>query len=136
MTHNHIEIGCDGSGTPNTNKNSSKTVTSRKLDCPFRLYARKYANISTWTLKVKNPEHSHDATENIIEHPALRKFNEQETSRISQILESLLMPRKIWAQFFIQRESDRPVNPSRNLQPSQENQERQTARQKAHLCSY
>ncbi|MBW0489309.1 hypothetical protein O181_029024 [Austropuccinia psidii MF-1] len=80
MTHNQIEIGCESSGTPNVNKNPSITVTSRKLYCPFRLYARKYAKSTTWTLKVKNTEHSHDATENIMEHPALRKFNEQETS--------------------------------------------------------
>ncbi|MBW0551741.1 hypothetical protein O181_091456 [Austropuccinia psidii MF-1] len=85
MTHNQIEIGCDRSGTPNPNKNSSKTVTSRKLDFPFRLYVRKYAKSTTWTLKVKNLEHSHDAIENIIAHPAFRKFNEKETSRISQM---------------------------------------------------
>ncbi|MBW0555008.1 hypothetical protein O181_094723 [Austropuccinia psidii MF-1] len=74
MTHNQIEIGCDRSGTPNPDKTSSKEVTSRKLDCPFRLYARKYAK-TTWTLKVKNLEHGHDATESIMEHPAFRKFN-------------------------------------------------------------
>ncbi|MBW0501326.1 hypothetical protein O181_041041 [Austropuccinia psidii MF-1] len=80
MTHKQIEIGCDRSGTPNPNKNSSKTVTSRKLDCPFRLYARKYAKETTWTLKVKNPKHCHDFTENIMAHAAFRKFNEQGTS--------------------------------------------------------
>ncbi|MBW0464893.1 hypothetical protein O181_004608 [Austropuccinia psidii MF-1] len=62
MTHNQIEIGCDRSGTPHPNKNSSKTVTSRKLGCPFRLYARKYAKKTTCTLKVKNPEYRHNAT--------------------------------------------------------------------------
>ncbi|MBW0480618.1 hypothetical protein O181_020333 [Austropuccinia psidii MF-1] len=96
MTHNKIEIGCERSGTPNPNKSSSKTVTSRKLDCPFKIYARKYANSTTWTLKVKNPEHSHDTTENIMAHPAFRKFNEQETSQIAQMSESLL-PRQIQA---------------------------------------
>ncbi|MBW0590271.1 hypothetical protein O181_129986 [Austropuccinia psidii MF-1] len=75
MTHNQIEIGFDRSGTPNPNKNTFKTVASRKLDFPFRLYARKYANSATWTLKVKNPEQSHYATENIMAHPAFRKFN-------------------------------------------------------------
>ncbi|MBW0519218.1 hypothetical protein O181_058933 [Austropuccinia psidii MF-1] len=109
MTHNQIEIGCDRSRTPNTNKSPSKTVTSRKLDCPFRLYARKYAKSTTWTLKVKNPEHSHDAIENIMAHLAFRKLNEQETSQISQISESLLMPRQIQAQLCSKRESDRPV---------------------------
>ncbi|MBW0490242.1 hypothetical protein O181_029957 [Austropuccinia psidii MF-1] len=109
MTHNRIEIGCDRSGTPNANKSPSKTVTSRKLDCPFRCYAIKYAKSTTWTLKVKNPEHSHDATENIMAHPAFRKFNEQETSQIAQISESLLISRQIQAQLCIQRESDRPV---------------------------
>ncbi|MBW0534008.1 hypothetical protein O181_073723 [Austropuccinia psidii MF-1] len=63
MTHIQIEIGCDRSGTPNCNKNSSKTVTSRMLECPFQLHARKYAKSTTWALKVKNPEHRHDATE-------------------------------------------------------------------------
>ncbi|MBW0572730.1 hypothetical protein O181_112445 [Austropuccinia psidii MF-1] len=109
MTHNQIEIGCDRSGTPNANKCPSKTVTSRNLDFPFRIYARKYAKSTTWTLKVKNPEHSHNSTENIMAHPAFRKFNEQETSQISQMSESLLMPRQIQAQLCSQRESDRPV---------------------------
>ncbi|MBW0483773.1 hypothetical protein O181_023488 [Austropuccinia psidii MF-1] len=108
MTHNQIEIGYDRSGTPNANENPSKTVTSRKLDCPFRLYARKSAKSTTWTLKVKTPEHSQDATKNIMAHPAFRNFNEQDTSQISQMFESLLMPRKIQAQSFSRRESERP----------------------------
>ncbi|MBW0591675.1 hypothetical protein O181_131390 [Austropuccinia psidii MF-1] len=109
MNHNQIEIGCDRSGAPNANKSSSKTVTSRKIDCPFRLYSRKYAKSTTWTLKVKKPEHSHDATENIMAHPAFRKLNEQETSQIAQMSESLLMPRNIQAQLCSQREYERPV---------------------------
>ncbi|MBW0491327.1 hypothetical protein O181_031042 [Austropuccinia psidii MF-1] len=100
MTQNQIEIGCDRSGTPNPNKNSSKTVTSRKIDCLFIFYARKYAK-TTCTLKVKNPEHSHDTTEDITEHPDFRKFNEQETSKIAQMSESLLLPRQIQAQLCI-----------------------------------
>ncbi|MBW0482679.1 hypothetical protein O181_022394 [Austropuccinia psidii MF-1] len=109
MTHNQIEIGCDRSGTPNANKNPSKTVTSRKLDCPFRLYSRKYAKSTTWTLEVKNPEHSHNSTENIMGHPAFRKCNKKETSQNSQMSESLLMPRQIQAQLCSHRESERPV---------------------------
>ncbi|MBW0491076.1 hypothetical protein O181_030791 [Austropuccinia psidii MF-1] len=42
-------------------------------------------------------------------HPAFRKFNEQETSHISQMSESLLMARQIQAQLRSQRESDRPL---------------------------
>ncbi|MBW0495544.1 hypothetical protein O181_035259 [Austropuccinia psidii MF-1] len=109
MSHNQIEIGCDRSGTPNANKIPSKTVTSRKLDCTFRLYYRKYAKSTTWTLKVKNSEHIHDSTENIMAHPAFRKFNEQETSQIAQMSESLLLPRQIQAQLCSQRESERPL---------------------------
>ncbi|MBW0587250.1 hypothetical protein O181_126965 [Austropuccinia psidii MF-1] len=97
MAHNQIEIGCDRSGTPNPNKNSSKTVTSRKLDCTFRIYATKYAKSTTWTLKVKKTEHSHGTAENIMSHPAFRKFNEQETSQISQMSGPLLNSRKIQA---------------------------------------
>ncbi|MBW0493579.1 hypothetical protein O181_033294 [Austropuccinia psidii MF-1] len=111
MTHNHIKIACDRSGTPNFHKGSFKTLTSRKLYFPFRLDARKYAKSTTWTLEVKNPEHSHDATETIVAHPALRKFNDQETFQITQIYESLLMQTQIQAQFFSQRESYRPVIP-------------------------
>ncbi|MBW0564781.1 hypothetical protein O181_104496 [Austropuccinia psidii MF-1] len=85
MTHNQIEIGCDRYGIPNPNKSPSKKVTSRKLDFHFKLYAKKYAKSTTWTLKVKNPEHSHDATENIMAYPAFKKFNEQETSQVSQM---------------------------------------------------
>ncbi|MBW0568474.1 hypothetical protein O181_108189 [Austropuccinia psidii MF-1] len=109
MAHNKIEIGCHRSVTPNPNKNSSKKVTSRKIECPFRLYSRKFANSTTWNLKVKNPEHSHDATQNIMAHPDFRKLNEQETSQNSQMSGSLLMPRQIQAQSCSQRESDRPL---------------------------
>ncbi|MBW0473615.1 hypothetical protein O181_013330 [Austropuccinia psidii MF-1] len=94
MTHNQIEIGCNRSGTPNSHKNSYKTVTSRKLDCPFRFYATKYAKSTTWTLKVKIPEDNHDTTENIMAHPAFKKFNEQEIFQIAQMSELLLMPRQ------------------------------------------
>ncbi|MBW0568477.1 hypothetical protein O181_108192 [Austropuccinia psidii MF-1] len=109
LNHKQIEIGCDRDGTLNANKNPSKPVTSGKLDYPFRLYSRKYAKSTTLTLKVKNPEHSHDATEGIMAHPAFRKFNEQETSQIAQISESLLIPSQINAQLCSQRESERPV---------------------------
>ncbi|MBW0540653.1 hypothetical protein O181_080368 [Austropuccinia psidii MF-1] len=109
MTHNQIEIGCDRSGTPNSNKSPSKTVTSRKLDCPFRLYARKYDKSTSWPLEAKNPEHSHDATENIMENPAFGKFNEKETSQIAQMSESLIITGEIQAQICSQRDSDKPV---------------------------
>ncbi|MBW0506980.1 hypothetical protein O181_046695 [Austropuccinia psidii MF-1] len=102
-------MGCDRSGTPNLHKTSSKTVTQRNIDCLFRLYARKYAKSTASNLKVKDPKHSHDATENIMAHPDFRKFNEQETSQISPIPESLLIPRKIKPQLCSQRETDRPV---------------------------
>ncbi|MBW0487640.1 hypothetical protein O181_027355 [Austropuccinia psidii MF-1] len=108
MTHNQIEIGCDRSGIPNPNKNST-TVTSRKLDCSLRLYSRKYAKKTAWTLKIRNPEHSHDSTENMMAHPAFKKVNEQEKSQISQIFESLLLPMQIQAQLWSQRDFDRPV---------------------------
>ncbi|MBW0502555.1 hypothetical protein O181_042270 [Austropuccinia psidii MF-1] len=109
MTQNKIKIGCDRCETPNPYKNSTKTLTSRKLDCPFRTYARKYSKSTTWTLKVKKPEHSHDATEDSMEHPAFRKFNEEEISKLAQISESLFIKRKVLAQLCIQRESERSV---------------------------
>ncbi|MBW0491787.1 hypothetical protein O181_031502 [Austropuccinia psidii MF-1] len=109
MTHNQIEIGCESPGTPNPHKSSSRKVTSRKLDFPLRLYATKYAKSITWTIKVKNPDHSHDSTKGITEHPAFRKFNEQATSQIAQMSESLLMPREIQAQLCSQGENYMPA---------------------------
>ncbi|MBW0551750.1 hypothetical protein O181_091465 [Austropuccinia psidii MF-1] len=102
-------MGCDRSGTPNPHKNTSKTVTSPNIDFPFRLHFRKYANITTWTLQVKNPEHSHDATLNIMTPPSFRKLNYQKTSQIAHLSESLLIPRQIKPQLFSQRESDMPI---------------------------
>ncbi|MBW0470114.1 hypothetical protein O181_009829 [Austropuccinia psidii MF-1] len=109
MTHNKIEIGCDRSGTPNPNKNSSKAVSSRKIDYPFRLHAKKYSKTTTWTLKFKNADHSDDSNQDIMAHPDLRKLNEKETSQIAQMSELMLIPRKIQAQLCSQRQSDRPV---------------------------
>ncbi|MBW0463042.1 hypothetical protein O181_002757 [Austropuccinia psidii MF-1] len=102
MTHNQIGIGCDRYGTPNPHK----TVTSIMLDCQFILYSRKYGKSTTWTLKIKNPEHSYDSIKNIIANPAFRKFNEQKTSQIPQMSESLLIQRQIQAQLCSQRESE------------------------------
>ncbi|MBW0471594.1 hypothetical protein O181_011309 [Austropuccinia psidii MF-1] len=131
MTHNQVKIGCDRSGTPNYHKNTSKTVTSRNIDCPFRLYAREYSKSITWTLTVKNPEHSHDATENYMAHPTLINFNNQDTSQISQMSELFLMPRKIQAQLRIQREAERSL-----ILQDISKQGRPTARKKSHLFSY
>ncbi|MBW0584646.1 hypothetical protein O181_124361 [Austropuccinia psidii MF-1] len=44
-----------------------------------------------------------------MEHPAIRKFNEQETSQIAQMSESFLIPRQIQAQLCSHRESDSHV---------------------------
>ncbi|MBW0538149.1 hypothetical protein O181_077864 [Austropuccinia psidii MF-1] len=109
MACNQIETGFDRSGTLNPHKPSSKTVTSTKLYCSFRIYVRKYAESTTLTLKVKNTEHGDDATKISMARPAFRKFNEQETSQISQMSESLLVPRHIWGQLCSQRESERPL---------------------------
>ncbi|MBW0553820.1 hypothetical protein O181_093535 [Austropuccinia psidii MF-1] len=109
MTHNQVGIDCDRYGTPNPHRNTSKTLTSRKLNFLFRFYARIYSKSTTYALKLRNLEKSHDATENIMAHPAFKKSNEHKTSQISQISESLLIPRQIQAQLCIQRESDRPV---------------------------
>ncbi|MBW0557348.1 hypothetical protein O181_097063 [Austropuccinia psidii MF-1] len=98
ITHNPIEIACDRSRTHNLYKNFSKTFTSRKPDWQFRIYARKCVESTTWTLEVKNPEHSHDATENIISYAAFRKFNEKEKFQIAQMYASLFIPRQIQAQ--------------------------------------
>ncbi|MBW0524800.1 hypothetical protein O181_064515 [Austropuccinia psidii MF-1] len=109
ITHKQTEIGCDRYGIPNPNKNTSKTVTSRKLDCQFVTYTREYGKSTTLNIKVKNPEPSHSATENIMAHPAFREFNEKEKSQIARMSESLLMPRQIKAQLCSQREIERPV---------------------------
>ncbi|MBW0530516.1 hypothetical protein O181_070231 [Austropuccinia psidii MF-1] len=109
MTHNQIERGFGRSGTPNPHKNTSKTVISRNFDCPFMLYGINYSKSTTWTLKVKSPEHSNDSTENIMANPAFRKFNEQERAKIAQMSESWLILRQIQAQLCSQRESERPV---------------------------
>ncbi|MBW0520958.1 hypothetical protein O181_060673 [Austropuccinia psidii MF-1] len=42
-------------------------------------------------------------------HPVFRNFNEQETSQISQMSESLLLPRQTQAKLCSQRQSERPV---------------------------
>ncbi|MBW0462592.1 hypothetical protein O181_002307 [Austropuccinia psidii MF-1] len=109
MTQNQIEICCDRSGTPNSHKTFPKTVTSRNLDCPVRLLWKKDSKSTTWTLKVKNPEQIHYATEAIMSHPTFRKFNKQETSQIVQMSESLLITRQIQAQLSSQREPESPA---------------------------
>ncbi|MBW0560323.1 hypothetical protein O181_100038 [Austropuccinia psidii MF-1] len=116
MNHNQIKTGLNRSRTPNSYKNSFKKSIYRELDCSVRLYSRKYSKSATWTLELKNPdkinpENSNSSTGNIMAHPALRRFNKQETSQITHMSGSLLMPRKIQSQFFSHKDPERPVIP-------------------------
>ncbi|MBW0576790.1 hypothetical protein O181_116505 [Austropuccinia psidii MF-1] len=98
-----------GLGPQIPRKDPPKQSTQERLNFLLDFMPENIPRVPIELLKSKNLEHNHDATKNIMEHPAFRKFNEQETSQISQISESLLIPRQIQAQLCSQRESDRPL---------------------------
>lgn len=66
---------------------------SRLTNCPFELVGKK--DDGFWVLTVKNGSHNHEPLSDITQHPAARRFTENEVVLIKEMTEAGLKPRQI-----------------------------------------
>lgn len=98
-----VVLGCDRGGVHRTRNRTSETEPaectrkrkngSRHINCPFEVMG-KYDN-GVWYLIVKDGTHNHEPLKDISEHPAARRFTEDEVIRIKEMTEAGLKPRQI-----------------------------------------
>jgi hypothetical protein len=98
----NITLGCDRGGVYHDRVNAPEGAKRRKtstkrIDCPFRLYAKKLTASNQWEIQVRNPSHNHEADDNMIAHPIARRrqFTEDQIQTIQQLSNTRSTPRHI-----------------------------------------
>jgi hypothetical protein len=74
----NISLGCDRGGVYYDHINAldgakRRKTSTRRIDCPFRLYAKKLIASNQWEIQVRNPNHNHEADDNMIAHLIARR---------------------------------------------------------------
>jgi hypothetical protein len=97
----NISLGCDRGGVYHDYINAPdrakrRKTSTRRIDCPFRLYAKKLRS-DQWEIQVRNPNHNHEADDNIIAHPIARRrqFTKDQNQTIQHLSDSGSTPQQI-----------------------------------------
>lgn len=98
-----VVLACDRGGVNRTRPKTSETdsvefnrkrkTASRHINCPFELSGKNDDGV--WYLTVKDGAHNHEPLKDIKEHPAARRFTEDEVLQIKEMTEAGLKPRQI-----------------------------------------
>ncbi|KXN65104.1 hypothetical protein CONCODRAFT_13422 [Conidiobolus coronatus NRRL 28638] len=99
-----VELYCD-QGPPSKDHKAylkdipknSRITSSKKLNCKFKVNARKYSfnNKEYWVITSFNSQHSHPLNSNILFHPTLRKMDSEFEEYVYQLHKSGTTPRSI-----------------------------------------
>lgn len=76
-------LQCDRSGTYHDQTNAPegakhRKTSTRRIGCPFLLYASKSQKTGQWKLCVKTSEHNHDPDDHMIAHPIARQLSDDQ----------------------------------------------------------
>jgi hypothetical protein len=97
----NITLGCDRGGryhdridAPDGAKR--RKTSTKRIGCPFRLYAKKL-DTGQWEIQVRDPIHNHDADDNMIGHPIVRRrqFTKDQIQTIQHLSDTGSTPRHI-----------------------------------------
>ena len=72
-----------------------RKTSTRRIECPFSLYASKRQKTGQWWLRIKNPKHNHDADHHMIAHPAARQLSDDQRKIIRDLSDVGTSPRQI-----------------------------------------
>jgi hypothetical protein len=72
-----------------------RKTSTRQIGCPFQLYGARRSD-GTWDLKVRNPQHTHEAND-LIAHPHARKFPAETRAEIARLSRLNVKPQAIEA---------------------------------------
>ena len=103
---------CDHGGVYR-GKSSSKHTGSRKIDCPFKLIAKKNIKTGVWNLKVANNTHNHAPAKNLEGHPYAMRLTEEEKEIVAEMTKDHAHPLGILAK--IKRKNQANVSSLRNV---------------------
>jgi hypothetical protein len=88
-----VWLRCDKSGT-HTPKNLKRQTGSRKVDCPFQAIISR-AEDDSWVVRIKEPNHNHEASRAPVSHPAHRKRSDDTVATIQRMVDAECSPRQI-----------------------------------------
>ena len=87
---NRLWLKCDRGGTYENRRNLTpdqrkrKRGDSRLLGCPFRMLATAKKD-GTWKVETDNPEHNHEPSEDLSQHPTLRRMTDEQLHRVHEM---------------------------------------------------
>ena len=97
----NISLGYDRGGIYHDHINAPdrakrRKTSTRRINCPFRLYTKKLINSNQWELQVRDPTHNHKAN-NMIGHLIARRrqLTEDQIQTIQHLSDSGSKPQQI-----------------------------------------
>jgi hypothetical protein len=76
-----------------TGDNRLRDTGTRLIDCPFSVRAN--LKHGTWTVKVRNPDHNHEATSNSLSHPIQRRMPDCVKKQVEALFTAGTKPQQI-----------------------------------------
>ena len=105
---NRLWLKCDRGGTYENRRNLTpdqrkrKRGDSRLLGCPFKMLAT-IKKDGTWRVETDIPEHNHEPSEDLSQHPTLRRMTDEQLQKVHEMCEHGNSPsetmeelRRIW----------------------------------------
>ena len=90
---NRLWLKCDRGGQYENRRNLTpeqrkrKRSDSRLLGCPFRMLAVVRKD-GVWKVSTENPEHNHGPSEDLSQHPTLRRLTEEQSVKVNEMTEA------------------------------------------------
>ena len=93
-------LQCDRGGTYRDQTDAPegakrRKTSTRRIGCPFLLYASKRHKTGQWKLCVKTPGHNHDPDDHMVAHPTARQLSDDLRQIIRNLSEVGTSPRQI-----------------------------------------
>ena len=90
---NRLWLKCDRGGLYENRRNLTpdqrkrKRVESRLVGCPFKIVASHGKN-GVWKCHTEIPEHTHGPSDDMREHPTLRRMTEEQTQKVNEMTDA------------------------------------------------
>ena len=97
---NRLWIRCDRGGTYETRQNATpdsrkrKSRESRLMGCPFKVVIAYKGDSDTWKTTVEIAEHNHPPSEDLSEHPTLRRMTAEQTRKMEELTDKDYTPQE------------------------------------------
>ena len=92
-----VYLQCDRGGSarsrnPGRDVLGKRKCSTRRTGCPFSLVLR--WSDGSWVRKMRNPDHNHEADEDLSAHPYARRLDERQRSLVQDLNRAIVPPRR------------------------------------------